>query len=144
MVQDPTYILDQARFFLANPQAAASRNSAQNVRQETETEVRRATGWARRSSSGSCAGCAGAMAARERAKSSIAELSIPSKRMALEIGRRLVKAGHMDRPEQAFFLSATDLQCWMENWWDGSGAGELRPIAPANARHGWRKRRRPT
>src|SRR5262249_19107187 len=65
------------------------------------------------------------MAARERAKSSIAELSVPSKRLALEIGRRLVGAGRLDLPEQAYFLSTTDLYCWLERWWDGTGARGL-------------------
>ncbi|HJZ99470.1 MAG TPA: PEP-utilizing enzyme, partial [Candidatus Solibacter sp.] len=123
--EDPTYILDQVRFFLANPQSARSREGAQSVREETEAKVRRAAGWRARIVFWLAGRLRRAMAARERAKSSIAELSIPSKRLAVEIGRRLVKAGHLDRPEQAYFLAATDLQCWLEGWWSGEGAREL-------------------
>jgi len=123
--EDPTYILDQVRFFLAKPQAAASRDAAQRIRQEAEAKVRRAAGWRAPIISWLVGRLRRAMAARERAKSSIAELSVPSKALALEIGRRLVRAGHLNRPEQAYFLSATDLQCWLEGWWDGAGADEL-------------------
>jgi pyruvate,water dikinase len=123
--EDPTYILDQVRFFLANPQTAASREGAQSVREETEAKVRRAAGWRARIVFWLAGRLRRAMAARERAKSSIAELSIPSKRLAVEIGRRLVKAGHLNRPEQAYFLSITDIQCWLEGWWSGEGAREL-------------------
>jgi pyruvate,water dikinase len=123
--EDPSYILDQVRFFLANPEAGASRDAAQGIRGETETEVRRAVGWCAPVVFWLVRRLRRAMAARERAKSSIAELSVPSKRLAVEIGRRLLLAGHLDRAEQAYFLSATDLQCWLEGWWDGTGAREL-------------------
>lgn len=123
--EDPAYILDQVRFFLANPQAAASREGAQRVRRETEAKVRRAAGWRAPMVFWLVGRLRRAMAARERAKSSIAELSVPSKRLALEIGRRMVRAGYLERPEQAYFLSVTDLQCWLEGWWDGRGAGDL-------------------
>ena len=122
--EDPSYILDQVRFFLANPQSA-SRYAAQRVREETEAKVRRAAGWRAPIVFWLVRRLQAAMAARERAKSSIAELSVPTRRLALEIGRRLVRAGRLDRPDHVWFLSATDLHCWMQGWWDGAGAREL-------------------
>jgi pyruvate,water dikinase len=123
--EDPSYILDQVRFFLSNPQAAGSREVARGVREAAEASIRRAAGWRAPIVFWLANRLRRAMAARERAKSSIAELSVPSKRLALEIGRRLVRAGHLDRPEQAYFLSITDIECWLAGWWDGAGARAL-------------------
>jgi pyruvate,water dikinase len=55
----------------------------------------------------------------------MAALSVPSRRLALEIGRRLAAAGQLDDAQQVFHLAAADLLCWLEGWWDGSGAREL-------------------
>jgi pyruvate,water dikinase len=43
----------------------------------------------------------------------------------LEIGSRLVANGHLDRQEQVFDLTASDLRNWIEEIWDGCGAREL-------------------
>src|SRR6185295_15937829 len=50
---------------------------------------------------------------------------LPSKRLVLEIGRRLVDAGHLDDAAQMFHLSAADVLCYLLEWWDGTGAREL-------------------
>jgi rifampicin phosphotransferase len=123
--EDPTYILDQVRFVLANPQTGAPRDAAQRIREEAESLVRRAAGWRRPIVFWLAKRLRQAMAARESAKSAMAALALVSKRVALELGRRLAEAGHVDRAEDVFHLTAADLLCWMEGWWDGAGAREL-------------------
>jgi pyruvate,water dikinase len=123
--EDPTYILDQVRFMLANPQAAAPRDAAQRVREDADSTVRRAAGWRKPIVLWLAKKLRGAMAARESAKSAMAALALVSRRVALEIGRRLVLAGHLDRAEDVFHLAIADLLCWMEGWWNGTGAREL-------------------
>ncbi len=124
-VEDPTYILDQVRFVLANPQSAGAKAAAQHLRTEAEATVRRGAGWrtpivfwlARRLRQ--------AMAGREKAKSALASLVLVSKRVALEMGRRLVAAGNLDQAQDILHLTSADVLCWMQGWWDGSGAREL-------------------
>ncbi len=123
--EDPSYVLEQVRYVLANPQTAAPRDAAQRVREEAERTVRRASGrrapvifWLARK-------LRRAMAVRESAKSAMAASVPPSKRVALEIGRRLTEAGHLDEPQQVFHLASADILCRLEGWWDGAGAREL-------------------
>jgi pyruvate,water dikinase len=123
--EDPSYILDQVRFVLANPQAAPPRDAAQRIREEAESVVRESAGWRKPIIFWLAGRLRKAMAVRESAKSAMAALALISKRVALEIGRRLMQSGHLDRAQDVFHLTAADLVCWMEGWWDGAGAREL-------------------
>ena len=124
-VEDPSYVLDQVRYALANPQAADPREAARRVREAAESTVRSASAWRRPVIFWLARKLRGAMAVRESAKSAMAALALVSKRMALEVGRRLVAAGHLDQPGDVLHLSAADLVCWLEGWWDGAGARRL-------------------
>jgi pyruvate,water dikinase len=123
--EDPTYILDQVRFFLANPEAAPSRDAAERLRKEAEAAVRKASGWRTPIIFWILGRLRRAMAVRERAKSEIAALAMGSKQLSLAIGERMVDAGHLAHAQQVFFLSAVDIRCWLEGWWNGAGAQEL-------------------
>jgi len=65
------------------------------------------------------------MVVREAAKSALISLMLPMRRVVLEIGRRLVAAGHLDSPEQTLHFAFIDLECWLRGYWDGTGAREL-------------------
>jgi len=91
-IEDPTYILDQVRFFLANPQRMAPREAAKRLRNQAEQAVRHAAGWRTPIIFWIIGRLRRAMAAREAAKSALAALVLPARRVALEIGRRLVGA----------------------------------------------------
>ena len=123
--EDPTYILDQVRFFLANPQAIPPRDAARRVREEAERAVRRTAGWRSPIIFWLTGRLRRAMAAREKAKSIMAAMVPPIKHIALEIGRRMVQAGHLLHPQQVFHLSSADIICWLMGFWDGAGAREL-------------------
>ncbi len=123
--EDPSYVIDQVRLALADGAAFAVRGNAERISREAEAEVRARSRlraplvmWlARRMRA--------AMAAREHAKSALVASALPTRRLALEIGRRLAFEGHLDRPEDALDLSLADLACWLHGWWDGSGAKAL-------------------
>ncbi len=122
---DPAYILDQVRCLLAGPQTEPPRDAAQHIREQAEALVRRQAGWRAPIAFWLARKLGRAMAARESAKSEMAMIIHRCRRLGLEFGRRLVAAGHLDNVHQIFHLAAADILCWMEGWWDGSGAQEL-------------------
>jgi hypothetical protein len=77
-----------------------------------------------------------AMAAREQAKSGLVCLMLPLRCLALEIGRRMASAGHLDSPEDALELALIDIFCWLRGYWSGAGARELAGDRSAR-RHNW-------
>ena len=123
--EDPSYVLDQVRLTVADGTALAVRGKAERISREAEAEVRARSRlraplimWlARRMRA--------AMAARERAKSAMVASLLPTRRLVLDIGRRLTSEGHLDRPEEALHLAVPDLTCWLHGWWDGRGANAL-------------------
>jgi pyruvate,water dikinase len=123
--EDPTWILEQLQRIRENPPARDPRETAADARRQAERELKRRFGWrtpmllwlARKLRAG--------MAAREGAKSALVCPMLPVRRMVLEIGRRLVAAGHLDSPEQALHFAFADLSCWLRGHWDGAGAREL-------------------
>jgi pyruvate,water dikinase len=123
--EDPTYILDQVRFLLANPQAPGHRDAAERLREEAEAAARQKAGWRAPIVFWIVRKLQRAMAVRERAKSELAALAMGSKRLSLSIGRRMANAGHLNEAQEIFFLSAVDIQCWLEGFWSGAGAHEL-------------------
>jgi pyruvate,water dikinase len=134
--EDPTYILEQVRFLLANPHAPNPREGAQRVREAAEGEVRTAAGWRAPVVFWLTGRLRRAMAVREAAKSAMVASAVPFRRLTLEIGRRLVKAGHLDDARQIFHLTYADLVCWLAGQWDGAGAREL-ALDRARQREAW-------
>ncbi|MDR3698978.1 MAG: PEP/pyruvate-binding domain-containing protein [Candidatus Sulfopaludibacter sp.] len=123
--EDPAPLLHQIRNHLALGGEIDARAAARTRRLETEKEVRRKSfalwpviRWL-------AAGLRRSWAIRESGKSALIAAMFPERRIALEVGRRLVAAGHLDQPDQVFDLSAGDLRSWLEGWWDGSGARAL-------------------
>jgi rifampicin phosphotransferase len=123
--EDPSWILEQVEIMRANPQKVDLGESAAAIRRHAEEELRRRFGlrtpfllWLVRR-------LRAAMADREAAKSALICLQLPVRRIALEIGRRLVAEGKLDAPENALHFSLIDLTCWLRGYWDGGGAREL-------------------
>lgn len=122
---DPTYIADEVRHLLAQPPREDPRAVAARIRGEAERELRQRSWWrapivrwlARRFSRST--------AMREEAKSALAASIVPARRVALEVGRRLVASGRFASPDQIFHLSVVELQAWLDGSWDGRGAGAL-------------------
>jgi pyruvate,water dikinase len=119
---DPSFLLDMVRRQLEGSPLPDRRAAARIVRLNAEAELRHRTWLFRplvhwlliRHRPGS--------ALREAAKSMIVALFEPVRLVAMEVGRRLVAAGHLDVPEQVFDLAYPDIEAFLLGEWDGSGA----------------------
>lgn len=122
--EDPSFLVDQLRIFVEQPESDP-RLLARRVNEDAWRELgRRTLVWrpvvrwlvnrARKAS-----------AMREEAKSALVASVPPTRRIALEVGRRLVRAGHLDKPEDIFHLSLFDFRALLEEEWDGRGAREI-------------------
>jgi len=123
--EDPSWIVEQVQRIRENPPARDPRETAAEVRRQAERELKQRFGWRTHLVLWLVRRLQAAMVVREAAKSAMISLLLPTRRMVLEIGRRLVAAGHLDSPEQALELAFTDLSCWLRGYWDGAGAREL-------------------
>jgi phosphohistidine swiveling domain-containing protein len=123
--EDPSWIHEQVRLLRQNPLARDPRESAAQIRRSAEQELRQRFGWRTGLLLWLVRKLRAGLAAREAAKSALICLMLPIRRIALEIGRRLVSAGHLDSPEQVLDFSASDLTNWLRGYWDGEGAREL-------------------
>ena len=124
-LEDPSWILEQAEAIRRNPPARDPRENAAGVRREAERELRRRFGWRAPLLLWMVRKLRDAMAAREACKSAMVSVLLPVRRAVLEVGRRLVKAGLLDSPEQMFQLALADVTCLVRGYWDGAGAREL-------------------
>ena len=125
-VEDPGFILDQVRSLLSAGNLASPRGAADEVQRSARRELRKLAPWWRRIliewlASKTRKG----MALRENAKSVLVVSILPTRKIVLEIGRRMVRAGQFDSAEQAFDLATIDIDCYLNGEWDGSGAGVL-------------------
>jgi phosphohistidine swiveling domain-containing protein len=123
--EDPSWILEQVQRIRENPPARDPRETAAEVRRQAERELKRRFGWRTPLLLWLVRRLRAAVAVREAAKSALISLMLPTRRMVLEIGRRLVAAGHLDSPEQTLDFAFIDLECWLRGYWDGAGAREL-------------------
>jgi rifampicin phosphotransferase len=135
-IEDPTYIVNEVRRGLAEPQRLSHHESAERRREDAEREVRRRSRWRAPLILFLVRRLRRAVAMREAAKSALAATMVPSRRIVLDIGRRLVEAGYLDAPADALHLCAADLRCYLEGWWDGRGAREL-TLDRARQRERW-------
>jgi rifampicin phosphotransferase len=95
------------------------------VRRQAERELRKRFPWRAPLLAWMARRLRDAMVAREEAKSAMVSMLLPTRRIVLEIGRRLAAAGQMDAPEQMFQMALVDIRCLLRGYWDGSGAREL-------------------
>jgi rifampicin phosphotransferase len=123
--EDPSWILEQVRAIRENPPAQDPRAAAAEVRRRAERELKRRFGWRAPMLLWLARKLRAAMAQREAAKSALVSGVLPTRRMALEIGRRMVEAGQLDAPEQVLHFAYIDVHCWLRGDWDGAGAREL-------------------
>ena len=123
--EDPSWILEQVQSIRDNPPARDPRENAAEVRRRAEEELKQRFGWRAGFLLWVVRRLRASMAAREGAKSALVCLLLPIRQVVLEIGRRLVAAGHLDAPEQALHFAFVDVVCWLRGYWDGAGAREL-------------------
>lgn len=121
--EDPSYLLDQVRSMLDLDESPRER--ARRIREEAEAELGRLAGWRAPLIRFLLTRVRHGMALREAAKSALCATLPPARRVALEVGRRLVEAGCLEEPAQIFHLARPDLEGVLEEEWDGRGAGAL-------------------
>jgi phosphohistidine swiveling domain-containing protein len=137
---DPSYLLDQVRRLLDRPLDADPRLSARQVSAAAWAEVSGLTFWRRPLLKRLVQGVQRGFAMREVGKSAMVATLGPARHLMLELGRRLVELGHLQRPEQAFHLSQADVLALLRGYWDGRGAGALTQDR-GERREAWLKRR---
>jgi len=109
----------------ANPPRQDPRQAAAEVRRKAVEEVKRRFGWRSGVVLWLVRKLQESMAAREGSKGAMVAMMLPMRKLVLEVGRRLVEAGHLDAAGQVLQLSLSDLVCWFAGQWDGRGAGAL-------------------
>ncbi len=124
-IEDPTYILDEVRAHLRAGPREAPRTVATRARRDGELAMAGRTLWRRPFVRWAIARLQEGVALREFAKSVLTATLLPTRRCCLEIGRRLVTTGHLDRPEDVFHLAKVDLYSLLHGEWTGDGARAL-------------------
>jgi rifampicin phosphotransferase len=123
--EDPGFILEQVRRLLESERVVHPRAAAQSIRSRAEEKLARLP-WPQRRLLGRLAGRARTLSAlREEAKGILMLQGLPIRREILEIGRRLVAAGHLDKPESVFHLAIADIEAYLRGELSGSGAAAL-------------------
>jgi pyruvate,water dikinase len=131
--EDPTYLLEQVRFLLANPPPRSPRDAARAMRAGAESELARRTVFLRPLVHWLANRTRRAAAAREAGKSIMVATWEPMRYAVLEVGRRLTAAGSLDRADDVFHLSYLDVESYLRGEWDGRGARRL--VADRRAQH---------
>jgi pyruvate,water dikinase len=124
-IDDPSYILDQVRCTLDAPHESDPRHPARRVSAAAWTEVARLTFWRRPLLKWLVRRVQRGFAVREAGKSAMVASLWPMRHLVLDVGRRLVAAGHLEHPEDAFHLSKADVLAILREDWDGHGAAAL-------------------
>jgi pyruvate,water dikinase len=123
--EDPSYLLDQVRLLLDAAGAGPPRDRGRRARAEAEAELAGCTRWLRPAVNW-LTGRARRMAAlREAGKSALVAPLEPLRAIALEVGRRLTRAGALDEPSDVFHLAVEEVEAFLGGEWDGSGARSL-------------------
>ena len=84
-----------------------------------------------------------AAALREAGKSALVSTLQITRKMTSELGKRMVAADLLDRPDDIFHLAWWDIAAWAEGDWDGAGARALVADRAAQ-RAAWLERNRRT
>jgi pyruvate,water dikinase len=123
--EDPSFILEQVRSLLESEGVVNPRAMAQSIRSRAEEKLARLP-WPQRLLLRRLAGRARTLSAlREEAKGILVLQGVPIRRETLEIGRRLVAAGHLDKLERVFHLAIADIEAYLRGDWSGCGAAAL-------------------
>jgi rifampicin phosphotransferase len=130
--EDPSYPLEQVRLLLDAGDVEAARDRGRSVRAEAEAELAACTRWLRPVVHGLANRARRMAALREAGKSALVAPLEPLRAIALEIGRRLTRAGALDEPSDVFHLAREELEAVLRGEWDGAGARAL--VADRRAR----------
>ncbi|KKM10333.1 hypothetical protein SY88_14110 [Clostridiales bacterium PH28_bin88] len=130
--EDPTYLLEQVRDLLESGKTHSPREMARAARAAGEAELTRLPWYVRPLVRWLAGKAQEGAALREAAKSAFASIAEPGRRHFLEMGRRLVAAGKLDDPTDVFHLAWVELEMYLRDEWDGTGARAL--VADRKAR----------
>jgi phosphohistidine swiveling domain-containing protein len=133
--EDPTYLLDAVRALLAQRSLEAPFDVAQRKRRAAQAEVALLPLWLRPLVSWLAVRARRAAAQREAGKSTMVALLEPLRKIALEVGQRMVEAGVLDERADVFFLTWSDLLAFLQGEWDGRGVRSL--VADRKAQRNW-------
>lgn len=123
--EDPAWVVEQVEAARRMPPAEDPRLAAARAREKAEQELKRRLGWRAPLALWFARKLRAAMAQREIAKSALVSGMLPLRKMALEMGRRMVEAGQLSEPAQALHLSWADVSAWLLGDWTGEGAAAL-------------------
>jgi phosphohistidine swiveling domain-containing protein len=123
--EDPTYLLESIQTLLAQHALEAPLDMAHKKRQAAQAEIARLSLWRRWLVSWFVPRARRAAAQREAGKSTMVALLEPLRKIALEIGQRMVEADILDERADIFFLTWLDLLAFLQQQWDGRGARAL-------------------
>lgn len=130
--EDPTYLLEQVRYLLESGTNHSPREMARASRASGEAELARLPWYTRLLVRWAARNAREAAALREEAKSTLVSLAEPGRSDFLEIGKRLEAAGKLDDPADVFHLAWPELETYLRDEWDGTGARAL--VADRKAR----------
>nr|MDQ2715872.1 PEP-utilizing enzyme [Chloroflexota bacterium] len=123
--EDPTYLLASIQALLEQDTLQAPTAAAQQKRQAAQAEVARLSLRVRPLVSWLAARARRAASQREAGKSTMVALLEPLRKIALEIGRRMLETGVLHERADVFFLTWFDLVAFLQSAWDGQGARAL-------------------
>ena len=123
--EDPSYLRDQIRFHLEQPDPSDPRARADAVRRRALRDLQNVPWYVRpvvrwllnRSRVGA--------GLRENAKSGMAAVVAMVRHVCLELGRRCVERGHLVAVDDIFHLAAVEAEAYLDGAWDGTGASRL-------------------
>ena len=136
--EDQSYILEQVDKHLGSGAHECPREHARRVRAGAEKKLRERTFWRRPIILWLAKHMRLGFAMRESAKSAHSATLAPTRRLLLEMARRLGEAGHLEDPNAIFHLAAIDVESYLVGYWDGRGAEALTSDRTAQ-RDAWRR-----
>ncbi|MEK6239407.1 MAG: PEP-utilizing enzyme, partial [Planctomycetales bacterium] len=123
--EDPSYVFDQVLAVLESNATGDPRDRARKVQAEANAELQRVPWWKRRLVRWLVKKARAGMGLREAAKSALVAYMETPRRIHLETARRIVAEGKLDSVEDVFYLTVPDIEAYLLEEWDGSGAREM-------------------
>ncbi len=120
--EDPTYLLGIVRSMLHMADSAKLRATQREKGERAWREIHKDVSLFRRMLVRYWAGKAvRGMEMREEARSGLVRMLVPMRAIALDVGRRLVERGVLEKKEDVFHCSFPDLAAILSGHWDGRG-----------------------